>query len=175
MTHTEAFKRLTDKGLLKPIGPTADPSVDNRSKWWNKNAYCQFHRGKGHDTEKCLRLRHAIQDMIDAGDLPRPTKGGQPSNQNNSLSSHAIFVGTLPIIDYFHLIAPNDSNTCGVLHCNKEDEWPAKANAWPEVRNLKNAPYAAVSHQYGKKKSNIRSRNRNNNNKTNNNKIWPNR
>ncbi|KAL9225010.1 hypothetical protein vseg_000982 [Gypsophila vaccaria] len=168
MTHTEAFNRLVEKGLLKLIGPTADSPVENRSKWWDENAYCQFHRGKGHDNKKCLRLKHVIQDIIDAGDLPRPTKGGQPSNQNNQLSSHAIFVGTLPIIDCSHLIASNDSDICGIWHSDEEDEWPAKANTWPEVENLQKAPYSALSHQYGKKKSNNRSRNRNNNNNKNN-------
>ncbi|KAL9238880.1 hypothetical protein vseg_013251 [Gypsophila vaccaria] len=112
MTHTEAFNKLVEKGLLKPIGPTPDPPKENRSKWWDENAFCQFHRGKGHDTEKCVRLQHAIQDMIDVGDLPRPTPGGQPSNKENPLATHAIFVGTMPIIDCSYLIAPSDSDIC---------------------------------------------------------------
>ena len=70
MTYTEAFKRFHEKQILHPIGPTADLPANDRSKKWNENQYCLYHRGKGHDTEKCFRLKHKIQDMIDAGELP---------------------------------------------------------------------------------------------------------
>ena len=69
------------QGKLQPIGPTPDP--EKKTKYWNENAYCEYHRGKGHDTEKCYRLKHAIQDMIEDGRLPIPP-GGKPKQYSES-------------------------------------------------------------------------------------------
>ncbi|KAL9243883.1 hypothetical protein vseg_017720 [Gypsophila vaccaria] len=33
MSYTEAFKKLSDQGLLKPVDPTADPPKDSRAMW----------------------------------------------------------------------------------------------------------------------------------------------
>jgi len=39
----------------------------------------------GHHTDKCGRLRHTIQDMIDLGKLPKP---GSPNISTNPLSNY---------------------------------------------------------------------------------------
>jgi len=66
LTYTEAFKRFNEMQLLQPIGPTMDPPASDRSKKWDANQYCLYHRGNGHDTENCFRLKHKIQDLIDS-------------------------------------------------------------------------------------------------------------
>ncbi|XP_045809878.1 uncharacterized protein LOC123904235 [Trifolium pratense] len=35
----------------------------------NNNAWCAYHRAKGHDTEKCFRLRDLIEELIRSGHL----------------------------------------------------------------------------------------------------------
>jgi hypothetical protein len=35
----------------------------------NTNAWCAYHRCKGHDTEKCFRLRDLIEELIKSGHL----------------------------------------------------------------------------------------------------------
>ncbi|MCI47956.1 hypothetical protein A2U01_0069198, partial [Trifolium medium] len=35
----------------------------------NSNAWCAYHICKGHDTEKCFRLRDLIEDLIKNGHL----------------------------------------------------------------------------------------------------------
>jgi hypothetical protein len=35
----------------------------------NLNAWCAYHRCKGHDTEKCFRLRDIIEELIKSGHL----------------------------------------------------------------------------------------------------------
>jgi hypothetical protein len=35
----------------------------------NMNAWCAYHRCKGHDTEKCFRLRDLIEELIKSGHL----------------------------------------------------------------------------------------------------------
>jgi hypothetical protein len=67
MTLTEAFERLVASGHLAPIGPTTAPPPEFRRPGWNPDANCEFHRGRGHTTENCWKLKHTIQDLIDAG------------------------------------------------------------------------------------------------------------
>lgn len=84
MTQEQAFDRLTGQGLISPIGPTPDPSPENRSKNWNPNAYCKYHQGKGHNISDCWTLRHKLQDMIEDGRLPIPP-GAKPNTKTNPL------------------------------------------------------------------------------------------
>ncbi|KAK9698864.1 hypothetical protein RND81_08G137100 [Saponaria officinalis] len=101
MSYGEALKKLVKNDFLQLLGPTPDPPVDKRSPRWDATAYCDYHKGKGHSTEDCFKLKHAIQDLLDSGKLPKPTR---PSNKANPLSNHAIFVGSIPIIDNSRLI-----------------------------------------------------------------------
>ena len=63
MTLSEALEKLQAKGLLKPLDPKPKPHPVPRR--YNLNAYCRYHQGKGHTTDGCHSLRHAIQDLID--------------------------------------------------------------------------------------------------------------
>ena len=72
MTYDAAFNRLYDRGLIKPIGPTEDPTPENRSSRWNPNSYCKYNRGNGHTTDECYRFQNLIQDLIEANKIPLP-------------------------------------------------------------------------------------------------------
>ena len=87
MTPEQAFDRLSKQGLVVPIGPTPDPSPDDRHRGWNPNAYCKYHQGNGHTTSDCWALRHKLQDMVEDGRLPIPP-GAKPSTQANPLAIH---------------------------------------------------------------------------------------
>lgn len=52
------------------MGPTEDPLVLKRSKSWNKDAYCKFHNGNGHDIEYFYKIKHLIQNMVENKPLP---------------------------------------------------------------------------------------------------------
>jgi hypothetical protein len=73
MSLSKALVRLTESGHLKPIGPTPDPM--EKSPKWRESAYCNYHQGKGHETDNCFKLRHAIQDLIDNKSLLMPNAG----------------------------------------------------------------------------------------------------
>jgi len=88
MTYSLALTRLTNQGLLKLLGPTPDPSADKKSASWDAKAYCKYHQGKGHDTEKCWRLKNDIQDLIDSGKLPVPPEALKANNKSNPLVGH---------------------------------------------------------------------------------------
>ena len=77
MTLSEALEKLHAKGLLKPLGPTPIPHPTPRR--YNLNAHCRYHQGKGHTTDGCYTLRHAIQDLIDQQVIALPSLASHPN------------------------------------------------------------------------------------------------
>ncbi|KAK4713326.1 hypothetical protein R3W88_019233 [Solanum pinnatisectum] len=52
-TCTQLFERLKE-------------IVNTSAEWYDPNKRCAYHSGVvGHDTEKCITLKHKIQDLID--------------------------------------------------------------------------------------------------------------
>nr|POE60391.1 hypothetical protein CFP56_33313 [Quercus suber] len=71
MTLSEALEKLQAKGLLKPLDPKSIPHPVPRR--YNLNAHCRYHQGKGHTTDGCYNLRHAIQDLTDQQVITPPS------------------------------------------------------------------------------------------------------
>ncbi|KAL2892971.1 LexA repressor [Bienertia sinuspersici] len=122
--------------------PTPDPMSHRRTKWWNANKYCRYHRGNGHSTEKCFKLKDRIQDLIDNGNFHVSSGSKRPNIQTNPLSvlliddeecsfgltSYITPVGQAmsPII-----IPPNDNQVNGI-----EDDKETSAQDGPMIRLL---------------------------------------
>ncbi|KAF5932738.1 hypothetical protein HYC85_028909 [Camellia sinensis] len=68
------LKPLEPKPLPNPLPPSYDPSK-----------YCAYHQQHGHDTDRCFRLRHEIQDLIDKQVIAPPEK---PNVTTNPLPPH---------------------------------------------------------------------------------------
>ncbi|KAK9665808.1 hypothetical protein RND81_14G137800 [Saponaria officinalis] len=145
MTYKQALDRLVKEGFITLPTPTPEPPVDKRSPRWNGSAHCHFHQGKGHTSEECFKLKHIIQDMIDSEKLPKP-RPPKPPNNTNPLGNHAIFVGSIPIIDYSSLITPSEPEVNGIWFSDDKDEWP------PIAQNNQTS-YSSMPHNYGKKKN----------------------
>ena len=64
---------LTPKPPSQPIPPQ-----------FKMDLHCAYHQGPGHETDRCIALRHAIQDLIDQGVVQL----GQPSITMNLLPTH---------------------------------------------------------------------------------------
>lgn len=64
-----------------------EPSVKPPS--WNEAYFCDYHRCRGHRTNNCQALKHAIQDLIDKGIII--VEGQQKSNED-----HHAFRNPLP-------------------------------------------------------------------------------
>ena len=77
MTLSEALERLQAKGLLKPLDPKPIPHPMPRR--YNPNAHCRYHQRKGHTTNRCYNLRHAIQDLIDQQVITLPSLASNPN------------------------------------------------------------------------------------------------
>ncbi|KAF5933094.1 hypothetical protein HYC85_029265 [Camellia sinensis] len=68
------LKPLEPKPLPNPLPPSYDPAK-----------YCAYHQQHGHDTDRCYRLRHEIQDLIDKQVIAPPDK---PNVTTNPLPPH---------------------------------------------------------------------------------------
>ncbi|XP_077222979.1 uncharacterized protein LOC143856601 [Tasmannia lanceolata] len=85
------LKKLITKGWLTPLEPKPIPNP--LPKTYNESEYCQYHQGRGHTTDRCLALKHAIQDFLDEKTLiviqnPLP-------NHSDTASTH---VSTISIV-----------------------------------------------------------------------------
>ena len=83
MPTNQVFDKLKAKGLLKPLDlrPIPNPLPSR----FDVNKRCAYHQGRGHDTDNCFGLRHAIQNLIDNKVIAPPTR---PSITNNPLPNH---------------------------------------------------------------------------------------
>ena len=61
---------LLEKDLVVLKGPKPDPSP--LPEGFKMNEYCEFHMAKGHTTDNCITLRHAIQDLLEKGKITIP-------------------------------------------------------------------------------------------------------
>ncbi|RVW12838.1 hypothetical protein CK203_110830 [Vitis vinifera] len=90
MTLTRAFKKLRDAGLIVPFAPR--PLPHPIPTHFHSHEHCLYHQIQGHDTERCLALHHAIQDLIDLGLVNLVG----PSVTTNPLPTHSTHAVPLP-------------------------------------------------------------------------------
>ncbi|KAF5932409.1 hypothetical protein HYC85_028580 [Camellia sinensis] len=78
MSLTSALKALMEGGHLKPLDP--QPLPDPLPARHNPSKYCMYHQQRGHGTDRCYRLRHEIQNLIDNQTI------APPSDPNDQIS-----------------------------------------------------------------------------------------
>ena len=69
------LERLMQKGLLQPL-PNPNPNTLD----YNPNKHCKFHQNLKHSTDNCIRLKHEIQNLIDAGRIIDPENSSIKNN-----------------------------------------------------------------------------------------------
>ncbi|KAF5934287.1 hypothetical protein HYC85_030458 [Camellia sinensis] len=70
MSLTSALKVLMERGYLKPLDP--QPLPDPLPARHNPSKYCMYHQQRGHGTNRCYRLRHEVQNLIDNRTIAPP-------------------------------------------------------------------------------------------------------
>ncbi|KAJ9186810.1 hypothetical protein P3X46_002342 [Hevea brasiliensis] len=83
---SKVFKRLKAWGLLQPLAPRPPPNPLPPN--YNANLYCQFHQTHGHNTDRCFRLKHEVQDLIDAKKIADPKN--RPNTCTNPMPNHNV-------------------------------------------------------------------------------------
>ena len=79
---SQALRKLTEARLLTALTPR--PPLQLIPPQFRIDLHCAYHQGPGHETNRCIALRHAIQDLIDQGLVHL----GQPSVTMNPLPTH---------------------------------------------------------------------------------------
>jgi len=82
------------------------PREDYKLKDYNPELHCEYHLGQvGHSTDNCWRLRHKIQDLIDAKMIQLDfIEAPNPNVNNNPLPNHQ------PTINMITSFEPESSN-----------------------------------------------------------------
>ena len=60
---SQLFEKLKLEGHLCPLEPRPPPSP--LPKGYKSHEFCKYHQELGHQIDKCINLRHAIQNLID--------------------------------------------------------------------------------------------------------------
>lgn len=78
MSLTSTLKALMEKGHLKPLDP--QPLPNPLPARHNPAKYCVYHQQRGHGTDRCYRLRHEVQNLIDNRTIAPPS---DPNDQTS--------------------------------------------------------------------------------------------
>ena len=65
MTLSQALEALSTKGFIKPNLGRYTPN-------YNTSEYCKYHQNHGYSIDKCTRLHHDIEDLIQSDKIPKP-------------------------------------------------------------------------------------------------------
>ncbi|XP_077226343.1 uncharacterized protein LOC143859575 [Tasmannia lanceolata] len=129
-----ALKKLLRDKKITLLEPRELPNP--LPKYWRKDQYCDYHQNSGHLTDKCMALRHKIQDMIEAKDLaveaPNVTRNPLPTHAMPPPNVYAIFTEEI-LLDHSRICAVI-SDRPYVLRWDDEDE--AIENKKPYILSL---------------------------------------
>ena len=115
MLLSQALRKLTEAGLLTTLTPRPPPQLIPPQ--FRMDLHCAYHQGPGHETDRCIALRHAVQDLIDQGLVHL----GQSSVTTNPLPTHTTHAVPPPaddihflefdeIDDHIHMLSDDDSD-----------------------------------------------------------------
>ena len=76
MPISQLFEKLKLEGHLGPLEP--QPSLSPLLKGYKSYEFCTYHQEPGHQTDKCINLRHAIQNLIDQQVITPPSLTSNP-------------------------------------------------------------------------------------------------
>ncbi|XP_077223341.1 uncharacterized protein LOC143856946 [Tasmannia lanceolata] len=98
-------KPLRDK-KIELLEPREAPNPLPR--YWRMDYYCEYHQSVGHLTDRCMALKHKIQDMIEAKKIaieaPNVTRNPLPTHATPPPNVYAILTEEV-ILDYSRICA----------------------------------------------------------------------
>ncbi|XP_077245908.1 uncharacterized protein LOC143885576 [Tasmannia lanceolata] len=117
-------KLLKDKKIKLPdIKPPPNPLP----RTWREDQFCDYHRNTGHITDRCLALKHQIQNMIDRKELsielPNVTRNPLPTHAMPPPSSVNVICAEESVIDPASFICAVESEEPYVWKFEEGDQW----------------------------------------------------
>ncbi|XP_077215860.1 uncharacterized protein LOC143850503 [Tasmannia lanceolata] len=117
-------KLLKDKKIKLPdIKPPPNPLPRS----WREDQFCDYHRNTGHITDRCLALKHQIQNMIDRKELsielPNVTRNPLPTHAMPPPSSVNVICAEESVIDPASFICAVESEEPYVWKFEEENQW----------------------------------------------------
>lgn len=84
------FKHMEQHNTV--VYPQTQPFDESKPKhdWYKRNEYCAYHHVKGHETNKCMKLKHLFQDFIDQGKIDVDPATGKSPNANLGMYKNAL-------------------------------------------------------------------------------------
>ncbi|XP_077223046.1 uncharacterized protein LOC143856664 [Tasmannia lanceolata] len=117
-----ALKKLLRDKKIELLEPREAPNPLPR--YWRKDYFCEYHQSVGHLTDRCMALKHKIQDMIEAKKItietPNVTRNPLPTHATPPPNVYAILTEEV-ILDY-SLICAVISEEPYVLRWEEGDE-----------------------------------------------------
>ncbi|XP_077219398.1 uncharacterized protein LOC143853497 [Tasmannia lanceolata] len=96
-----ALKKLLRDKKIELLEPREAPNPLPR--YWRKDYFCEYHQGVGHLTDRCMALKHKIQDMIEAKkisvEVPNVTRNPLPTHATRPPNVYAILTEEV-VLDY---------------------------------------------------------------------------
>ncbi|XP_077232247.1 uncharacterized protein LOC143867639 [Tasmannia lanceolata] len=101
-----ALKKLLRDKKIELLEPREAPNPLPR--YWRKDYYCEYHQSVGHLTDRCMALKHKIQDMIEAKKIsveaPNVTRNPLPTHATPPPNVYAILTEEV-VLDYSRICA----------------------------------------------------------------------
>ncbi|XP_077237185.1 uncharacterized protein LOC143878852 [Tasmannia lanceolata] len=120
-----ALKKLLKDRKIKL--PDIKPPPNPLPRSWREDQFCDYHRNTGHITDRCLALKHQIQNMIDRKELsielPNVTRNPLPTHAMPPPSSVNVICAEESVIDPASFICVVESEEPYVWKFEGEDQW----------------------------------------------------
>ncbi|XP_077231501.1 uncharacterized protein LOC143864463 [Tasmannia lanceolata] len=120
-----ALKKLLKDRKIKL--PDIKPPPNPLPRSWREDQFCDYHRNTGHITDRCLALKHQIQNMIDRKELsielPNVTRNPLPTHAMPPPSSVNVICAEESVIDPAFFICAVESEEPYVWKFEEEDQW----------------------------------------------------
>ncbi|XP_077249223.1 uncharacterized protein LOC143888679 [Tasmannia lanceolata] len=144
-----ALKKLLKDRKIKL--PDIKPPPNPLPRSWREDQFCDYHRNTGHITDRCLALKHQIQNMIDRKELsielPNVTRNPLPTHAMPPPSSVNVICVEESVIDPASFICAVESEEPYVWKFEEEDQWAESERpyvlSWndPDVAGPSNQSY----------------------------------
>ncbi|XP_077237189.1 uncharacterized protein LOC143878859 [Tasmannia lanceolata] len=144
-----ALKKLLKDRKIKL--PDIKPPLNPLPRSWREDQFCDYHRNTGHITDRCLALKHQIQNMIDRKELsielPNVTRNPLPTHAMPPPPSVNVICAEESVIDPASFIFAIESEGTYVWKFKEEDQWAESEKpyvlSWndPDVAGPSNQSY----------------------------------